>query len=78
MESYRHLRLEESRTVFQLVEAGRPVSEIAAHLQRHPATIYRALRRNRHHDAHPPFRGYFPTVAQGKAAARRERGAKVA
>jgi IS30 family transposase len=78
MESYRHLRLEDRRTVFQLVEAGWPVSEIAAHLQRHPSTIYRELRRNRNHDEHPPFRGYFPTVAQGKAAARRARGAKVA
>lgn len=78
MESYRHLRLEERRTVFQLVEAGRSVSEIATHLHRHPSTIYRELRRNRHHDVHPPFRGYFPTIAHGKAAARRVRGAKVA
>lgn len=78
MESYRHLRLEDRRAVFQLVEADRPVSEIATYLNRHPSTIYRELRRNRHHDVHPPFRGYFPTVAQGKAAARRVRGAKVA
>lgn len=78
MESYHHLRIEDRRVIYRLVEAGRPVREIAAHLHRHPSTIYRELRRNRHHDEHPPFRGYFPTVAQDKSASRRARGAKVA
>lgn len=78
MESYRHLRLDDRRTVFRLIESGRPVREISTHLHRHPSTIYRELRRNRHHDAHPPFRGYFPMAAQDQAASRRARGAKVA
>src|SRR3546814_4521995 len=47
-------------------------------LNRHPSTIYRELKRIRHLDEHPQFRGYFPTVAQDKAMGRRVRGAKVA
>src|SRR3546814_8791757 len=47
-------------------------------LNRHPSTIYRELKRNRHLDEHPQFRGYFPTVAQDKAMGRRVRGAQVA
>jgi IS30 family transposase len=54
------------------------VREVAATLRRHPSTIYRELKRNRHLDEHPLFRGYFPTVAQTIASGRRVRGGKIA
>src|SRR3546814_715966 len=69
--------LDERRTVYWLVQTGRSVKQVAMELNRHPSTIYRELKRNRHLDEHPQFRGYFPTVAQDKAMGRRVRGAKV-
>ncbi|AUW58952.1 hypothetical protein C1T17_13480 [Sphingobium sp. SCG-1] len=59
-------------------EAGRSVSEIELICIAIPLRSTESIRRNRHHDVHPPFRCYFPTMAHGKAAARRVRGAKVA
>jgi IS30 family transposase len=47
-------------------------------LGRRPSTLYREIKRNRHLDEEPLFRGYFPTVAQTNAMGRRVRGAKVA
>jgi IS30 family transposase len=46
---------------------GRLVQQIADALCRHPSTIYRELKRNRHLDENPLFRGYLPTVAQTMA-----------
>ena len=36
--TYRHLDLDERRTLFRLIEARTPVGEIAARLGRHPST----------------------------------------
>jgi transposase, IS30 family len=44
--TYRQLDLDQRRTLFRLVEARRPVGEIAERLGRHPSTIYRELGRN--------------------------------
>src|SRR4051794_29609707 len=53
--TYRHLDLDERRTLFRLVEARRPVGEIAARLGRHPSTIHRELGRNRFRDGDQGF-----------------------
>jgi IS30 family transposase len=39
--TYNRLDLDERRTLFRLVEARRPVGEIAERLGRHRSTIYR-------------------------------------
>ena len=69
--TYRHLDLEQRRTLFRLVEARTPVGEIATRLGRHPSTIYRELGRNRFRDGDRGFCGYFPLNAQDLARRRR-------
>lgn len=78
MNGYQHLGLDERRQVYQLAAIGRSVQQIAAALQRHRSTIYRELKRNRHLDDEPLFRGYFPIAAQTMADRRRVRGGKIA
>lgn len=78
MNGYQRLGLDERRDLYRLVATGRSVRQIADALRRHPSTIYRELKRNRHLDEHPLFRGYFPTVAQTMARGRRVRGGKIA
>ncbi|MET3726072.1 IS30 family transposase [Sphingomonas trueperi] len=77
MSHYRHLDMDERRRLYQLRQSGRSVHEAATELGRHLSTIYRELKRNRHLDDEPMFRGYFPTLANDKAAARRRRGLKI-
>lgn len=74
---YRHLSLDERRTIYQLLQQRCPVSEIAVTLGRHPSTIHREVLRNRHLDEHPAFRGYFHVAAHDKASCRRPRGGKI-
>jgi hypothetical protein len=76
--TYRHLDLDERRTLFRMVEARRPVGEIAARLGRHPSTIHRELGRNRFRDGDRGFCGYFPLNAQDLARRRRQRRRKLA
>src|SRR3954463_15617682 len=76
--TYRHLELDDRRTLFRLVEARTPVGEIAARLGRHPSTIYRELGRNRFRDGDRGFRGYFPLNAQDLTRRRRQRRRKLA
>jgi len=76
--TYRHLDLDQRRTLFRLVEARTPVGEIAARLGRHPSTIYRELGRNRFRDGDRGLCGYFPLNAQDLARRRRQRGRKLA
>ena len=76
--TYRQLDLGERRTLFRLVEARRPVGEIAEQLGRHRSTIYRELGRNRFRDGDRGFCGYFPLTAQGLARRRRQRRRKPA
>lgn len=77
MGCYVHLRFDERRVIYEMLEAGRSVQEISDRLQRHPSTIYCEVRRNRHLDEWPGFRGYFAAVAQRKASGRRLRGGKL-
>ena len=53
--TYRHLDLDERRTLFRLMEARTPVGEIARRLGRHPSTVYRELGRNRFRDGDRGF-----------------------
>jgi IS30 family transposase len=76
--TYRHLDLDQRRTLFRLVEARTPVGEIAARLGRHPSTVYRELGRNRFRDGDRGFCGYFPLTAQDLARRRRQRRRKLA
>ena len=76
--TYRQLDLDQRRTLFRLVEARRPVGEIAARLGRHPSTIYRELGRNRFREGDRGFCGYFPLTAQDLARGRRQRRRKLA
>jgi IS30 family transposase len=76
--TYRHLDLDQRRTLFRLVEARTPVGEIARRLGRHPSTIYRELGRNRFRDGDRGFCGYFPLTAQDLARRRRQRRRKLA
>jgi transposase, IS30 family len=58
MEStYRHLTLEERRTLFRLLNAKLPIQEIAAQLGRHRSTIYREIARNEFREVRQ-YRGY--------------------
>ncbi|HEX7821891.1 MAG TPA: helix-turn-helix domain-containing protein, partial [Sphingobium sp.] len=41
MGCYVHLRFDERRVIYEMLEAGRSVLEISDRLQRHPSTIYR-------------------------------------
>ena len=75
--TYRQLDLDERRTLFRLVEARRPVGEIATRLSRHPSTIYRELGRNRFRDGDRGFCGYFPLAAHDLARRRRQRRRKL-
>jgi IS30 family transposase len=43
---YRHLTLEERRTMSRLLDAKVPVKEIADQLGRHRSTIFREISRN--------------------------------
>src|SRR3954467_4800818 len=76
--TYRHLDLDERRTLFRLIEARTPVGEIAARLGRHPSTIHRELGRDRFRDGDQGFCGYFPLNAQDLARRRRQRRRKLA
>jgi len=76
--TYRHLDLDERRTLFRMVEARRPVSGIARRLGRHPPTVCRELGRNRFRDGDRGFCGYFPLNAQDLARRRRQRRRRLA
>jgi transposase, IS30 family len=76
--TYNQLDLDERRTLFRLVEARRPVGEIAERLGRHHSTIYRELGRNRFRDGDRGSCGYFPLTAQDLADRRRRRRRKLA
>ena len=56
---YRHLTLEERRTLFRLLNAKVPVAEIANQLGRHRSTIHREIGRNLFREV-KEYRGYFP------------------
>ena len=74
--SYHHLDLDQRRTLFRLVEARRPVGEIAERLGRHRSTVYRELGRDRFREGDRGFCGHFPPAAQDLAGRRRQRRGK--
>lgn len=57
-----------------MVAAKVPVNEMARQLGRHRSTIYREIRRNTFRDRQlPDYDGYYSTVANDTAKARRRR-----
>jgi IS30 family transposase len=73
---YRHLTLEERRTLFRLLNAKVPVAEIANQLGRHRSTIHREISRNLFRDV-KEYRGYYPINADDSARQRRQRRRKL-
>jgi IS30 family transposase len=73
---YRHLTLEERRSIFRLLSAKVPVAEIANQLGRHRATIHREISRNLFREV-KEYRGYFPITAEDNARRRRQRRRKL-
>ena len=76
--AYHQLDLDERRTLFRLVEARRPVGEIAGRLGRRRSTIHRELGRDRFRDGDRGLCGYFPLTAQELADRRRQRRRRLA
>ena len=75
--NYHHLGLAERDTIMCMRDRRMSAGRIAAELGRHPATIYRELRRNFFHDDDAYIWGYFGRVAHQKAGSRGVRGGKV-
>jgi transposase, IS30 family len=73
---YRHLTLEERRTLFRLLNAKVPVAEIAKQLNRHRSTIFREISRNLFREV-KEYRGYYPITAEDSAKRRRQRRRKL-
>ena len=73
---YRHLTLEERRTLFRLLNAKLPINEIAGQLGRHRSTIYREIARNVFREV-KQYRGYYPVTAEDSARRRRRRQRKL-
>lgn len=66
MNNYSQLSLDERRTIYKLLEAGRSKTDIAAYLGRHRSTIFREIQRNTYWDDDPynNNNGYFHVNAQ--------------
>lgn len=62
---YRQINLREREVIAQMVSAGKKPAEIARRLGRHRSSIIRELKRNTCSD------GYWPSLAQARAVARR-------
>jgi IS30 family transposase len=69
---YKQLTLEERCTIAQLRQAGQPIRQIAAALDRPPSCVSRELKRNSGVQV-----GYKPSYAQEQAAARRWTGSRL-
>ena len=74
--AYRQLDLDERRTIFRLLNAKVPMTEIAQQLGRHRSTIHREMSRN-HFREQREYAGYFPLTAQDCARQRRQRLSKL-
>lgn len=70
---YDQLSLDERRTIYKLLEAGKSKNSIAEYLGRHRSTIFREVHRNTVYNEDPFMRGYFHVCAQELAKRRREK-----
>jgi hypothetical protein len=52
MDRYRHLSAEERALLWELLSGGMNVRAVAAHMKRHPSTLYREIKRNYAFDEH--------------------------
>jgi len=80
--AYSHLSLSERREIEEMLNAGLPVTRIAAALGRHRSTVHREVGRNFHHTAFRDrfgngYRGYYGVAAHRMAWHRRHSGAKL-
>ena len=72
--NYSQLSLDERRTIYKLLEAGRSKTSIADYLGRHRATIFREVRRNSFYLAEDQrCNGYFHVNAHELAVRRRSK-----
>lgn len=75
---YSHLTLADRRQIERWRLMKMSATEIARRLGRHRSTVFRELRRNRHHDAEiPELTGYWGVLAQKLALGRRFRHRKL-
>lgn len=75
---YSHLTLADRRQIERWRLMKMSATEIAERLGRHRSTVFRELRRNRHHDVEiPELNGYWCVLAQKLALARRFRHRKL-
>ena len=76
--AHTELNLRERRTIEDMLYAKVPVNEIATTIGRHRSTVYREIKRNYFTDEELPYlSGYYGTIAQREAAARRARRRKL-
>ncbi len=63
--AHTELSLRERRTIEDMLSAKIPVTEIAAEIGRHRATVYREIKRNRYFDDElPKLNGYYGMAAR--------------
>ncbi|MET3615693.1 IS30 family transposase, partial [Rhizobium aquaticum] len=75
---YSHLTLADRRQIERWRLMKMSATEIAERLGRHRSTVFRELRRNRHHDVEiPELTGYWCVLAQKLALGRRFRHRKL-
>lgn len=70
-QNYSQLSMDQRRTIFKLLEAGRSKTEIANHIGRHRSTVFREIHRNTYLHKDAFLRGYFHVNAQEFAQRRR-------
>lgn len=76
--AHTELSLRERRTIEDMLSAKIPVTEIAAEIGQHRATVYREIKRNRYLDDElPNLNGYYGMAAQRTAVNRRARRCKL-
>ena len=73
MKSYSQLGLDERRTIYKLLEAGRSKTAIAVYLGRHRSTIFREIQRNTFYHEDHFNSGYFHVNAQEFTRRRRSK-----
>ena len=76
--AHTELSLRDRRTIEDMLNARVPVCEIAKLIDRHRATVYREIKRNRFVDNElPKLNGYYGMTAQRTAVGRRRRRCKL-
>ena len=66
--SYKHITIFERSCIYQFLNLGMSIREIAKAIKRSPSTISREIKRNKTktNNKYSSFERYFPIVAQNK------------